>query len=178
MYVMEVRKMSEAFALRRLVRSDAEAYRRIRLEALAQHPEAFSASLEDETAQPRVSYERRILMSEVFGGFQGKELMGIARFSIEPGAKRRHIGVLTGMYVREAARGTGLASALVEHVIAAAKDRVERLNLTVTASNTRALRLYQRHGFRIYATEGNALKVDGRYYDEHLMTRELRTGAG
>jgi|SRR5579863_3616881 len=174
---MEIRKMSAAFALRRLVRGDAEAYRRIRLEALAQHPEAFGASFEDEAAQPLISYERRILMSEVFGGFAGGELAGIARFSIEPGTKRRHIGVLTGMYVREVARGTGLASALVEQVIAAGEGRVERLNLTVTASNMRALRLYQRHGFSIYATEGNALKVDGRYFDEHLMTRVFKIGA-
>lgn len=170
--------MSEAFALRRLVRGDAEAYRRIRLEALQQHPEAFGASFEDEAAQPLVSYERRILVSDVFGGLRDGALLGIARFSVEPGIKRRHIGVLTGMYVGEAARGTGLASALVERVIAVAQGRVEQINLTVTASNTRALRLYERHGFRIYATELRALKVDGRYYDEHLMTRMLKTDAG
>ena len=165
--------MSEAFSLRRLVRGDAEAYRQIRLEALQQHPEAFGASFEDEAKQSLISYERRILSTEVFGGFRRAELMGIARFSIEPGAKRRHIGVLTGMYVREAARGTGLASALVARILATAQGRVERLDLRVTASNTRALRLYERHGFRIYATEGNALKLDGHYFDEHMMTRTI-----
>jgi ribosomal protein S18 acetylase RimI-like enzyme len=165
--------MNGDISLRRLVRADVAAYREIRLEALERHPEAFGASFDDEMAQPIAAYERRIVQSEVFGGFVGPSLMGIARFSIEPGPKRRHVGVLTGMYVREAARGTGLASGLVLNVIEAARGRVERLHLIVTATNERALRLYRRHGFRIYATEAGALKVGGEYFDEHMMTLDL-----
>ena len=165
--------MSDAFIIHRLGQGDVAAYREIRLEALERHPEAFGASFEDEAAQPVAAYERRLLTSDVFGGLIGGALMGIARFSLEPGAKRHHIGVLTGMYVRKSARGGGLASALVQRIIHTAHGRVERVNLTVTALNEAALRLYQRHGFRIYGTEPDALKVAGRSYDEHLMTREI-----
>jgi len=163
--------MSDSFSIRRLGQGDAAAYRELRLEGLKRHPEAFGAAFDEEAAQPLAAYERRILMSEVFGGFMGARLMGTARFSIEPGAKRRHIGVLTGMYVRATARGTGLASGLVEHIVAAARGRVERLNLNVTVGNERARRLYERHGFLICGIEPDALRVDGRSYDEHMMTR-------
>ena len=61
----------------------------------------------------------------------------------------------------------------MQRIIHTAHGRVERVNLTVTAVNEAALHLYQRHGFRIYGTEPDALKVAGRNYDEHLMTREI-----
>jgi len=165
--------MREDFLLRRLDRSDAAPYPAIRLEALREHPEAFGASYEEEAAQPVAAYERRVMIGEVCGGFVAGTLMGIARFSIEVGAKRRHIGLLTGMYVRPPARGSGLASALVDAVVAAATGRVELLRLAATAGNERALRLYRRHGFEIYATEPRALKLGDRYFDEVLMMRPI-----
>ncbi|WP_229176231.1 GNAT family N-acetyltransferase [Bradyrhizobium ivorense] len=43
----------------------------------------------------------------------------------------------------------------------------------VTKGNAPALRLYQSAGFVEYGLERHALKVDGRYYDEILMEKDL-----
>jgi RimJ/RimL family protein N-acetyltransferase len=77
------------------------------------------------------------------------------------------------MYVRSAARGTGLARQLVEAVLDYAQDRVELVQLSVIAGNVPAHRLYVALGFVAYGVEERALKVDGRYYDEVHMARLL-----
>ena len=99
--------------------------------------------------------------------------MGIVGFSPLEGPKRSHIGVLWGMYVRPEARGTGLATALVESLIEAGRERVEQIQLTVVASNARARRFYQRMHFSEYGLEKKALKYNGVYFDEVLMVRFL-----
>ena len=75
------------------------------------------------------------------------------------------------MYVREAARGTGLSAAMFDAVIDHATGLVEQLQLTVNADNARAIKFYERHGFRTVGRIPRALLVDGRYYDELSIVR-------
>jgi len=90
--------------------------------------------------------------------------------------KLRHKGVLWGMYVRPAARGTGLAPALVARVLDHARGVVEEVRLTVAASNAAAVRLYEAAGFVPYGLERRALRVGNAYHDEVLMARRLDGG--
>ena len=73
------------------------------------------------------------------------------------------------MYVRPQARGSGLAAALVQRVIAHGQTLVEEICVTVVASNAAACRLYSAAGFEQYGLERRALKVGDEYYDELLM---------
>jgi ribosomal protein S18 acetylase RimI-like enzyme len=77
------------------------------------------------------------------------------------------------MYVRPGARRAGVGRRLVETVVEFARHRVELIQLSVVRDNVQALRLYKRLGFSEYGLEKNALKQDGRYYDEVLMARDL-----
>jgi RimJ/RimL family protein N-acetyltransferase len=77
------------------------------------------------------------------------------------------------MYVRPEARRTGLVAALVQQVVAHAGTLVERVCLTVVASNVAARRLYSAAGFEEYGLERRALKVGSEYYDEVLMALPL-----
>ena len=152
---------------------DAALYRAIRLEALEAHPEAFGASFADEAAQPLTFFAGRLAGNTVFGGFDGAMLLGAAGFRAQTGLKHAHKGLLWGMYVRPAARGTGLARELVDAVLAHAQGRVELVQLTVVADNVTARRLYEARGFVAYGMEARSLKVDGRYLDEVLMAKML-----
>ena len=97
------------------------AYRELRLEGLARHPDAFGASWEDEAARPLPWFAERLERNAVFGGWVagGSELAGVAGLLVPEAAKLRHKGVLWGMYVRPRARRTGLAAALLEGARAA-----------------------------------------------------------
>jgi ribosomal protein S18 acetylase RimI-like enzyme len=77
------------------------------------------------------------------------------------------------MYVRPAARNSGLGRRLLEAVVNHASGRVEQLLLSVVSENEAAHRLYQELGFSEYGREMKALKLGERYLDEILMVRFL-----
>jgi ribosomal protein S18 acetylase RimI-like enzyme len=164
--------MRMPFTLRRLTAADASAYRDIRLEGLSRHPDGFGSAWEDEVGRPLEWFEQRIVNAAVFGGFlrDENELAGIAGLIVPQGAKQRHKGMLAGMYVRPAARGTGLALALVQAVLSHARTVVEEVQLTVAPHNETAQRLYRSVGFVEYAREPRSLKIDGKYQESVLMT--------
>jgi ribosomal protein S18 acetylase RimI-like enzyme len=161
--------------IQRLTQADADVvlYRDIRLEALKASPEAFGSTFEIEHAQPLSWFSARLGSSELLGAFCDAKLVAIAGFAIQQGQKRAHKGTLWGMYVRPAARRTGVGRRLVEAIIDLARHRVELIQLTVVRDNEQARRLYASLGFHEYGVEKNALKQDGRYYDEVLMAKDL-----
>jgi RimJ/RimL family protein N-acetyltransferase len=164
---IEIRRLTEVDA------ADAALYRDIRLEALRTNPEAFGSTLEIENAQPLSWFSDRPGSSTVLGAFRDGELVAIAGFAIQQGQKRVHKGMIWGMYVRLGARSAGVGRRLVEAILDLARQRVELVQLTVVRDNEQARHLYASLGFLEYGTEKNALKQDGRYYDEVLMAKDL-----
>lgn len=161
-------------ALRRLRAPDAQAFRTLRLEALAREPSAFGAALDDEVLHDAPWFAARLEAGLVLGAeAPDGALLGVVGFRAEAGLKRAHIGHLWGLYVRAEARGRGLGQALVAAVLAQAQGRVAYLRLGVNAANAPARRLYEAAGFRAYGTEPAALRVDGHDHDEVLMSRRL-----
>jgi ribosomal protein S18 acetylase RimI-like enzyme len=160
-------------AIRRLVPDDLAGYKEIRLEALKTSPTAFGASYEGVSGRPDSYFLEAVNKLALFGAFDGARQVGLVAFRRNEGMKDAHRGDLIQMYVRPEARGTGAAMSLVQTVIAHAATMVEQLHLSVTTDNAPAIRLYEKAGFTIYGTEPRALKVDGRYIDEHLMVRFL-----
>jgi RimJ/RimL family protein N-acetyltransferase len=156
--------------IRLLTSADAALYRPVRLEALAAHPEAFTSTFERERERPLAWFEERLATSDVCGAFIADELAGTAGFRREDGAKTAHKAVLWGMYVRPGARRSGTGRLLVDAVAAHAAQRVEQLQLVVVSENVAALRLYAAAGFVEYGRGVRALKHNGRYYDETLMS--------
>jgi len=165
--------MSPEIVIRRLGASEMELYRAIRLESLRLSPEAYGSDFETEAARPLSAFADRLTQSHLLGAFAGDELVGIAGFQREDGPKRRHKGYVWGVYVRPAARGRGLARRLCEGVIDVASREVELLQLSVTATNDPARRLYAHLGFVEFGYERRAHKVDGRYYDDVLMAMDV-----
>jgi hypothetical protein len=76
--------------IRLLTPGEAALYRDIRLEALKRDPDAFSSTFERENAMPLKWFEERIVNGNVFGAFAGGELVGVAGYWRQEGAKVRH----------------------------------------------------------------------------------------
>jgi ribosomal protein S18 acetylase RimI-like enzyme len=160
--------------IRRLGPEDAAAFREARLECLRLHPENFGTVWEVEKERPAADFAAMLDEHRFWGGFRGANLDGIVGFYVMPRAKERHRGVLYAMYVREAARGTGLADALVRTVIDHARPLVDLIWLKVAAANEPARRLYARFGFEVYGLEKASLRVDGRDIDQEYRVLMLR----
>jgi ribosomal protein S18 acetylase RimI-like enzyme len=165
-----------SYTIRPLLPDDVDAFRRVRLDALRLHPEAFGSAYEDELQLDRTQFIERLTTPNLtrFGGFADAVLVGLAGLQIRAGAKEQHKSRLFSMYVDAAHRRSGLAQQLVEAVIAGAREAdAVVLQLSVTSSNTRAQSFYRRMGFTVYGVERRSLKVGDRYFDEDLMALDL-----
>ena len=160
--------------MRLLVPEDWQAWRDLRLEGLRNAPSAFLSSWADESIYSEDDWRRRIARNQIFAGFDVQEsLLGGIGFYQMTATNLRHRGMMWGVYLRPAARGTGLANALMETMLEHAKSCVLQVHCGVDPDNAPARKLYERHGFIPCGTEPRALKIDETYYDELLMVKFL-----
>lgn len=168
---MEIRALTEA---------DADAFRRVRLRALREHPEAFRRAPEEadslETLKRRLGTAGRGGEEFVLGAFDAGDLVGIVGCRREDGVKCRHVAVIWGMYVTPEARGRGVGRRLLEHAVARARHwpAMDHLWLSVVTTQAPARRLYAACGFRVIGLHPRTIRVGERGYDEELMVLDLR----
>lgn len=147
------------------------------LQAYALHPQAFTSSVSERAAMPINWWESRLTsrLDVLLGAFVEDELVGIVGLSLEPREKVRHKVTLFGMYVADAHRHGGLGYQLVQAALDEARRHafLRLVQLTVTAGNDPALKLYQRCGFVQYGLEPLAIRVGEAYLDKIHMWREL-----
>jgi GNAT superfamily N-acetyltransferase len=165
-------------AIRKLTPLDAAALRTLRLSALLANPTAFGGSFEDESAQPVADTEQRLAARgdrAVLGAFIDDALVGSVGINRETMAKLAHKASIWGMYVAPEHRGAGIGRQLLNEAIRVAQsfDGVRQLTLYVNAVNVGAIALYESLGFVTYGVEPCGMKVDGVFYDEHLMVKVL-----
>lgn len=157
----------------RLGAANAEEARAIRLEALRLHPEGFCADLEAWEAKTLEQWQSLLSGGAWFGVRHNGGLVAVAAFTRPCSEKLAHTGELCGMYVRAEQRGTGIADALIRGVIEHAVHEVVQIKLTVNAENTRAIKLYERHGFRTVGRIPHVIHVGEKFYDEVVMMRTV-----
>jgi ribosomal protein S18 acetylase RimI-like enzyme len=150
--------------IRRLTAADVDAFRALRLEAMTAEPETFGTDIAEEREKTVETSAAMLGSTAVFGAYVDGELVGMAGFARMKPLREQHKGTVWSMYIRASARGLGLGGALLRAVIAHARTEVEVLNLVVVSTNTAAVALYERHGFRRWGLEPRALKLgEDRY---------------
>jgi len=165
-------------AIRPLQAADATAYRTLRLAALAAHPTAFAATVEEEIDVPLATVAERLAPREravVLGAFDDTRLVGLTGVHRESWRKLAHKAHLWGVYVDPAVRGRGAGRQLLDAAImqASRMPGVRQLTLGVNAQNHLALALYEAVGFVRFGLEPGFLLVDGVLHDEIHMVRFL-----
>ena len=173
--------------IRIITEHDVEEFIRLRLEALTREPYAFARAPEDERSRSPESVAPRLCPvpegNFVVGAFAGGHIVGQAGFVRSEGRKERHKGTIWGVYVTAAARGQGVAKAMLIQLL----DRVrgypglEQVSLSVSIPQEAARRLYSALGFEVYGYEKHALKVGETYVDEEhrvLWLQELPSAEG
>ena len=134
-------------------------------------PEGVPLSVEAEEAYLRAqegSADNVQYLARVDG-----EIIGTASLNRKPN-RMRHRGEF-GISLKKAWWGCGAASALAEAILAFARENgFEQLNLEVRGDNARAIRLYEKLGFRKLCTFPAFFKIGGEPVDFDLMNLEIR----
>jgi ribosomal protein S18 acetylase RimI-like enzyme len=138
---------SQAVTVSRLVADDWRAYRAIRLAMLQESPSAFGSTHEEAASFDEPLWQQRLTDNVVFLARVGRTPAGSAVFS-GYGVTDPDDCSLFGMWVDPAFRGTGVARALVDAVVAQARAcGKRRVVLHVVGDNAAAKALYEREGF-------------------------------
>lgn len=166
--------------IRLLTANDLPAYKALRDLGLKTDPEAFISDFEAEEQRPPASYAARLGQPPdndfILGAFDGDgTLVGSVVCAREARLKLRHEASLVGMIVAPHARGQGIGQALLAEfdVLVRCIPGIEHVVLSVTASNSSALHLYENAGFVRYGLLPRAIKLQERYFDSVLMVKTL-----
>ncbi len=170
--------------IRKLTVEDATAFWSLRLAGLRDYPASFgedyAAALELTAEQVR----RRVTWATsgdnfIFGSFD-PELVGTVCLLREEATKQRHKAEVWGVLVAPEAQGQGVASALLQAVIAEAHkiDGLDHLRLGVETNNDVAIRTYERAGFERLFADPRTMKVGDRFVDEYIMVYWLTNRGG
>jgi RimJ/RimL family protein N-acetyltransferase len=166
--------------IRKLTEDDLDALWALRLRGLKDNPEAFGSTYEETLARGKESMQQRLRAEEnetfFLGAFEESRLIGKVAFFREEGTRSRHKGYVISMFVAPESRGLGAGKALVQALIARARqiEGLEQLHLAVVTTNQAAYQLYRSLGFEVYGTEPRALKAGEEYWDEYLMVLRLQ----
>jgi len=143
---------------------------RLRLDAVARE-RLYLASIE----APSPDATRTFVLSNIAGNIpqfvaiMNNEVVGWCDISPLKYEGFRHCGEL-GMGIHKHYRGMGIGRQLITRTLQKAKEiGLERVELEVFASNTPAIRLYERMGFKVEGIKKKARKIDGKYDDLIMM---------
>ena len=114
----------------------------------------------------------RIMIS----AFDGEKLVGNASLSCVINRKKTAHRAEFGIAILKSHWGQGLGGKILSELIAAARQAgYEQLELEVVATNTAAISLYKKLGFKVYGQRPNSFKLkSGAYSDELLMALDLK----
>lgn len=139
---------------------------------LTREPGEFMMTAEREAkfiASRKESPSFRFMVAEVDG-----VLVGVADAYYQTKARYRHVGEVS-IAISKAFWGKGIGRAMLEEGIGwLAENGVEKIHLTVDASNLRAISLYLKLGFCVVGTIPDYKKMrDGAYHNGYIMVLDV-----
>ena len=164
------RSDSSEVKVARITPAELGAFKLLRDKGLRLHPEAFDADIDVEQSRPPESYVGRLGLNEPLGGtfligaWMGGEMVGMIGLERRSLPKLRHSAEVNSMMVQPSRSGRGIGLKLVDECLKQARVAVglELLTLRVTMANPRAVRLYERAGFKPCGVVPHAVRlVDG-----------------
>jgi ribosomal protein S18 acetylase RimI-like enzyme len=135
-----------AIVVRALSPQDWKVCRDLRLAALRDSPDAFYSTYEENRDRDEAAWRAWPSRGVACGAWLGGVPVGMVGIATDPDADGE--ADLFAMWVAPAARGSGVADALIRAALEwAAAAGARGVNLEVAPGNARAERVYARHGF-------------------------------
>jgi ribosomal protein S18 acetylase RimI-like enzyme len=155
--------------------TDMDSYKRIRLECLANYPDHFGDSYEEEVNNATPKFDKALMSNDnntfLYGAFSENTLIGICGFIQQERIKTRHRGDLVQVYVNPSFSGQGIGRELIKLTIAKAFDNIliDQILLSVVYTNDKAVKLYKKLGFVQYGIIENYFKQNDNSWSQLFM---------
>ncbi|MBN9886755.1 GNAT family N-acetyltransferase [Salipiger abyssi] len=134
--------------VRALKPENAEAWKTLRLEAVATYPDAFLATADEVRAMSADQITQMLEAGMWLGVFEDGALAGMTGMTRPTSARAAHRAEIGGFYIRPACQGNGAADALMQALVVHVRALgIWQLELCVAEKNPRAIRFYERHKF-------------------------------
>lgn len=160
--------------IRQLEQSDVFVFRALRLASLRDAPDNFGSTYEDWRTRSDATLQAFLKDEPIFAAFVDDQPAGLIGLIPEEKSKQAHRWGLAMVYVSPAFRGKGTADALMSEAVECATDAgILQLELSVNATNFRAIRFYARHGFQTSGHIPRGFRIDGGFADQVMMVRFL-----
>jgi len=160
--------------IRRLTPADWAIFRDIRLEMLSQSSGAFGSNFTDWVTRPEAEIRAWLDRMYTLGSFDRRTLVATAALSRGRSDLSRHRAEVIAVYAKPAARGQGIADAVLRQIAADAVEQgILQLELQVAADNAPAIALYTRIGFETVGRVPRAVRAQGAFRDDLLMVLAL-----
>lgn len=151
-------------------------YLRLRLDCLANHPDEFGTTYEEELNSKSLKLEGAINGPDeynfVYGAFSiDKKLIGICGCKTETRPKTRHRAEIVQVYVDRQYTKRGIASELLRLTIHAAFQTplIEQIILSAVTTNQKAMELYKSAGFVEYGRLDHYFKSETGYFTQSFL---------
>lgn len=160
--------------IRKLEPGEGAIFGQIRVEALLTNPESFAAKATDYDQFSDKDWEAVLASRTAFVAFDAKRPVALASIVGSGLSRMAHRAEVSNVFVSPDFRGTGLSARLWDAVEDYARSQgIQQLELAVNAENRAALRFYERRGYRRIGTIPHGFQYGGRYFDEHLLVRQI-----
>ena len=161
--------------IRKLQPHESAIYGEVVLACLKNAPEFFGTTYEEAASTPKFSFETYIETNSqdhmMFGGFDGERLIGLTALNRMARKRTSHRGEVVQVYVEPVYRGQNIGEKLLRHALdyAFGLEGIEQVQLSVISSNTTAIKLYEKLGFKTFGVQPKYFKVDNGYLDQQFM---------
>lgn len=130
------------------------------------YPDEMKLSYEDE--KEHIKKVKSSETSNHFVAIKGDKIIGCTNFNGNIARKMKHYGTI-GISVLKEYWGRGIATALLEKLISWSKEKgIKKINLDVFENNERAIKLYEKFGFKLEGCIEDGI-FDGEKYINLLV---------
>lgn len=162
--------------IRILKQNDVDDAYNLTKEMLKNAPASFPDSFDEDNLSKSFfsSYINDGPRCVIIGYYVGNKLVGMAGIYGFQNKKSKHKGCIWNVYVSPEYRGKKIASKLIDACIKYAKKiELEWLVLNVSSGALNAMKLYKKHGFKVFGVEKDSIRTGGKSYTEYKMELKL-----
>ena len=117
-----------------------------------------------------INYEKALPILAVVEETGNARVVGVASLEFHNTPAEKHKAEF-GITVHDSYQNKGLGTALTWHMLAIArKKKLRKITLTVLTENKRAIRVYEKCGFKVEAKLRKESFIKRRYYDDYVMS--------